>query len=308
MNARVSPPLSASLFVVALFAAGCDDSLKDVSLIEETRVLGARVESQSDPVRGAPLPGETASLRLFVVAPDGAANFSYGLSVCAVRLTNFGFPPCASAPFASTDEVEASRTDAHLEFVLPADIDLQATPHAFAHGLVCPDSGLNLAPDGSRRCSSGTGKEVAFEFPLGGTEDDNKNPAFGADALLLDGEPWPAANDDSSCDVASLPRVKASTVHAIRVTLPDADYEPLPQSTSVDPARETLLVSPFASAGKLEHGFLSLSVDSAAEERRINWSAPSLADGLPRLVHFYFVVRDQRSGEDFTSRAACVVP
>ena len=29
---------------------------------------------------------------------------------------------------------------------------------------------------------------------------------------------------------------------------------------------------------------------------------------MPRLVRFYFVVRDARGGEDFAKRALCVVP
>jgi len=307
MSARNSLPLSLSLIATCWFGAGCDDSLKNVSLIEETRVLGARVESDSDPTQASPPPGEHASLRFFVVAPSGAPSFSYAVSLCAVGSTNFGFPPCAGAPIASAQQIEAGAADARLEFVVPEQVDLQATPHAFARGLICPDSGLNVAVSGSPSCVSGSGKEVAFEFPLGGTEDSNRNPSFTDDALLLDGEPW-LATAEPSCDSQATLQVSASSAHAVRVTFPDADFEELSQPTSVDPARETLLVSPFASMGKLDHGFISVSADTPPEERRVSWVAPALPDGSPTLVRFYFVVRDARSGEDFATRALCVVP
>src|SRR6185369_4681150 len=307
MSARISLSLSVSVFLAGLFNAGCDDSLKDVALIEETRVVGARVELVRDTTQGAPSPGEQASLRWFVVAPNGQPNFSYALSVCSVAPTNVRFPPCAGATFVTAERLDASGAEARLNFVVPADTDLQATPNALARGLLCPDSGLNPGAGGRPSCISGSGKEVAFEFPLGGTADANRNPGFTDDAFLLDGEAW-LASEETSCDTGSLRQVAQKSAHAIRITLPDSDFEPLAQPTSVDPARETLLVSPFSSAGKLDHGFLSLSADTAPEQRRVSWAAPALSGGLSTLVRFYFVVRDTRSGEDFASRALCVVP
>jgi hypothetical protein len=309
MSARTSLHRSLSLFAVAaaLGSVGCDDSLKSVSLIEETRVLGARVAVEADETRSSPMPGERAQLHFFVAAPSGEPQLSYALSVCAVRLTNNGFPPCASAPFASAMQVEASTADARLDFQVPNEVELESTPHAFASGLICPDSGLSLAPDGAPTCLLGVGSRVAFEFDLGSPEQSNRNPSFGADAITLDGEPWPASTE-TSCDASSLPHVTANSRHALRIDLADSDFEPLARDTSLGPARETLLVSPFSDAGKLEHGFLSMSADTPPEQRRVSWDAPATAGALPSLVRFYFVVRDARSGEDFAKRALCVVP
>ena len=306
MSARASLLLSISSLAVALCNAGCDEALKRVSLIEETRVLGARVEVESDPSRGSPAPGEPATLRWFVVAPDGEPSFSYALAVCAAPLTNSGLPTCAGAPFASAERVEPSDDPARLDFTVPDELDLSATPHAFAHGLICPDSALTLALDGAASCVTGTGTDVAFEFALGGDEQ-NRNPSFAPDALTLDDEPWPASAA-VACDDADLRRVTGKSRHRLQVALADSDFEWLTQPTSVDPARETLLVSPFANAGKLSNGFLSLAADTPIEERQVNWDAPALADDLPRLVRFYFVVRDARGGQDFTERRLCVVP
>lgn len=307
MSARTSLSRSLAGFALALCGAGCDDSLKSVSLIEETRVLGARVEVETDPLRSSPSPGERASLRFFVAAPNGQPQIAYGLSVCAVRLVNNGFPTCESAPFASALETTPSHAEAELPFQVPEGVDLVTTPHAFANGLICPDSGLNLAPDGQPSCSTGTGTEVAFEFNLGGPDGNNQSPTFASDALSLDGEPWPAS-PEAACDDGSLRQVSAKSRHALQVDLAASDFETLTRQTSVDPDRETLLVSPFSSAGKLSNGFLSLTADTPPEERRVTWDAPAISDALPSLVRFYFVVRDARGGEDFAQRALCVVP
>jgi len=307
MSTRAAFSPSILLLAAALCNAGCDDSLKSVSLIEETRVLGARVEVEADEGRSSPNAGERASLRLLVAAPNGEPNFSYALSVCAVALTNNGFPPCASAPFASALATDATHADARLDFQVPSDLELETTPHAFASGLICPDSSVILAANGGPSCLAGTGTEVAFEFTLGGPEQSNRNPAFAGDALSLDGELWPASTN-MSCDDGSLRQVTTRTAHALRIDLADSDFEVLTQQTSVEPARESLLVSPFSSAGKLGHGFLTLSADTPPEQRRVSWEAPALTDSVPSLVRFYFIVRDARGGQDFAQRALCVVP
>ncbi|HYQ28481.1 MAG TPA: hypothetical protein VER04_14725 [Polyangiaceae bacterium] len=307
MSARPALPLCLSLFAAGLCSAGCDDSLKSVSSIEETRVLGARVEVEADPNRSSPQPGEAASLSFFVAAPSAAPQISYSLSLCAAQLTNTGFPPCASAPFASTVQAEPANAAARLDFRVPEDVALESTPHAFASGLICPDSSLNLGADGAWSCDWGSGTRVAFEFDLGGPQHSNLSPSFGVNALLLDGEPWPPSSA-ASCDSGSLPQVVTKTRHALRIDLEDSSFELLTRETSLDPGRETLLVSPFVDAGQLDHGFLSLSADTPSEQRRVSWDAPALQGAEPRLVHFYFVVRDARGGQDFTNRALCVVP
>jgi len=307
MSARTSLPLSISVFAAALCLAGCGDSLKSVSLIEQTRVLGARVEAETDPGRSSPLPGERASLRFFLAAPNAEPNFSYALTVCAVHLTDNGFPPCAGAPFASVVQADPTSTGARLDFQVPEDVDLKSTPHAFASGLICPDSGMKSATDGAPSCVTGTGNPVAFEFELGGPEQSNRSPTFAADALSLDGEPW-LESTEASCDDGSLRQVTARSRHWLGISLADSDFEALTQQTSIDPARETLLVSPFSNAGELEHAYLELSADTPAEQRKVAWDAPATKDALPSLVGFYVVVRDTRSGEDFAKRALCVVP
>jgi hypothetical protein len=295
-------PLLAAVFLLA----GCDDSLKSVSLIEETRVLGARVEVASDATRSSPEPGESARLRLFVAAPSEPFNVSYTLSVCAVSPVNSGSPTCAGAPFASTQQAEPETTAPELDFQVPADLDLSRTPHGFASALVCPDTTLVQPEMGAASCTDGAGTEVNFEFDLGGPDSENHSPRITAGALTFDGEAWLEPSAAAACP-GDLPSVAAGSKHTLSITLQDADFEPLAQTTAIEPARETLLVSQFSNAGKLDHAFLSLSADTPATDRQVTWEAPASAE-TPSLVRFYFVVRDARGGEDFSTRAACLVP
>ncbi len=309
MSAHASLPQSLlrSLLGAAFLVMGCDDSLKSVSLIEETRVLGARVEVDGDPTRSSPQPGERAQLRLFVAAPDAPARASYALSLCAVSPVNSGFPNCAGAPFASTLQAEPSTSAPELDFQVPADLDRTATPHGFAQALVCPNSTTKQAENSALSCTDGAGTELNFEFDLGGPDYENHSPSITERALALDGEAWLESDPKAGCP-DGLPAVAAGSKHSIGITLQDSDFEPLVQTTAIEPGREALLVSQFSSAGKLNHAFLSVSADTAAADRQVTWEAPAVSAHAPTLVRFYFVVRDARGGEDFATRALCVAP
>src|SRR4051812_39974984 len=126
MSAHASSPASVTfrraLLSAAFLLLGCDDSLKSVSLIEETRVLGARVAVASDPTRSSPRPGEEATLRLFMAAPNGTPHLSYTLSVCPASPVNSGFPSCAGAPFASVRRAEPETSPPELAFQVPSEL------------------------------------------------------------------------------------------------------------------------------------------------------------------------------------------
>ena len=290
----------------AFSSLGCDDALKDEALIQETRVLGARVEVAGDPQRSSPAPGESAHFELFVAAPGGALNVAYALSLCGVSPTNSGFPACASAPFATAFRAQPSSEAPALDFQVPADLNLAQAPHGFASGILCPDSEAVLDADGGAQCASGAGNAVAFEFDFAGPGQDNGNPQFQADSVSLDGLTW--ANGAPS-DCASLSQVHAKTKHTLNVHMQDDDFDMLVPLTSEDPTRETLLLSQFSDAGTLAHTFASLDATTPAGlSSDVSWDAPSATDASGTIARFYFVVRDSRGGEDFTTRALCVVP
>jgi hypothetical protein len=308
MSART--PLS-KISVLAISSAtllisGCDDPLKSASLIEETRVLGARVEVAGDPTRGSPGPGERAHFRLFVAAPDGAPNVAYAFALCGVTPTNSGFPTCKTTLFATAFQADPSTANPEFDFDVPADLDVTAIPHGFVSGIVCPDVGAELTADGGARCTDGPGASIGFEFDFAGPGQDNGNPTFTADSLTLDAAPWAASDPNATCD--TLPPAAAGTTRGIGIRLQDTDFDSLVRVSPEDPTRETLLISQFSSAGKLAHTFGSLTPSSPALTSQVSWTAPAKADAGGSVVHFYFVVRDSRGGEDLATRALCVVP
>jgi len=303
-------PLSKTFALATLSAVlatlGCDDPLKSASLIEETRVLGARVEVAGQSTRGSPAPGEQANFRLFVAAPNGAPNVAWAFALCGVSPTNSGFPDCKTAPFATAFQADPSTATPELDFEVPAELDTSATPHGFASGIICADTAAELTADGGARCTDGPGAAVGFEFDFAGPGQDNGNPTFMPDSLTLDGVPW--AETDALTACAALPPVPAGTTHALAVRLRDSDFDSLVQVSSEDPTRETLLLSQFSSAGKLAHAFSSLTPNTPALTSEVSWAAPAKADAGGSVVHFYFVVRDSRGGEDLATRALCAVP
>jgi hypothetical protein len=290
----------------ALLSSGCDDPLKSASLIEETRVLGARVEVAGDATRGSPGPGEPASFRLFMAAPNGAPNVAYAFVICGVSPTNSGFPSCKTAPFASVLQPDPSTAPPQLAFEVPADLDVTATPHGFANGVVCPDAAAEVDGNGGARCADGPGDAVGFEFDLSGPGQDNNNPNFTADSLTLDGAPWTATDGAAAC--AALLPVQAGSSHRLGVHMQDTDFDALRQVNAEDPARETLLLSQFSSRGTLAHTFVSLTPSTPELASEVSWDAPSKADEGGTVAYFYFVIRDSRGGEDFAVRALCVGP
>ena len=74
-------------------------------------------------------------------------------------------------------------------------------------------------------------------------------------------------------------------------------------------SREELELGSFATAGKFNKTYMV--VDDRYEPRRsLYWDAPKAKD-LPEdglLVRYHFVLRDARGGEEWTTRAACIVP
>jgi hypothetical protein len=308
MSARHGLSKTAWLTVLSLLpvCSGCDEPLKRASLIEETRVLGARVEVIGDPQRGSPAPGEEARLRLFVAAPDGAPNVAYAFSLCGVNPTNSGFPTCAISPFARALRTDPSTEAVAFDFTVPADLERASAPHGFASGVICPDDQALFEPDGRARCATSAGAAFGFEFDFAGPGEDNQNPTFATDALTLDGESWTASDLAAAC--ADTPAVHAGTRHTLGVRLEPSDFDALIPLTAADPTRESLLVARFTTAGKLAHTLASLSPSRAAVSSEVDWDAPSPAATGGTRVQFYFVVRDGRGGEDLATRALCVVP
>src|SRR5688572_1473182 len=96
---RVAVSVLASIVGLANF--GCDDPLKRVDLVADTRVLGARVEVQGAPERASPAPGEMATVRWLVADGEPEPLLGWAFAICEAGPPGGSLPTCAGPPFAT---------------------------------------------------------------------------------------------------------------------------------------------------------------------------------------------------------------
>jgi hypothetical protein len=286
----------AFVFSVGLF--GCDDPLLEAQHIEHTRVLGARVEVSTDATRASPRPGETVNMQWLVADPRPSPNLGWQLAVCRAANKTRGTPECAAAPFVQVASSMLDPALPELDFTVPDAAVLGDATKLLVYGAICSDE----QPE--PRCQ-GDGASVVFEIPLELAPPGNRNPTLADETILLDGAEWPAADpawlsvdECSAADEApSLPVVRSNGgKHSIRIGLSDDDRDP----------NEELWISQFSTRGDLDR-VLSVIPKGDPLSVTTEWLEPeSIAS--PRVVRFWFVVRDLRGGVDWSIRTLCAVP
>jgi hypothetical protein len=186
-----------------------------------------------------------------------------------------------------------------LSFEVPADLD--AAGRIAVLGVICPYG--SPTQDGTGCDGVEPGLAVTLELELARADDTNLNPTLEPESLRFDDEPWPdlpaVAGD---CAGLGFAEVEAGSAHTLQVSLAESDRDALPHPTELDPRRESLQLSHFATAGELDRAFESIAWDSDDLVRRASWQAP----GRAGLVRFWLVLRDLRGGSDFVERAICV--
>ena len=145
----VSVPPWAAL-VVAVSAWACDDPLKKTELVEEPRVLAARIEVEGEPERAAPFPGESATVRFLVAAPELEPALGFALVACHSASSNVGLPSCHSAPFAESERLEPEPGAPALSFALPEPDAGAARARLLVKGVICPNGAPRVSDDPSR--------------------------------------------------------------------------------------------------------------------------------------------------------------
>ena len=144
--------------------------------------------------------------------------------------------------------------------------------------------------------------------------------------------PWPSVEDPNTLPAqgcANLPDLlqvhAGDDAHIIRVRFDPSDRETYMQQISINgvpsirPQRESLdLTSALTIKGGKLGEFESLLLGSAADAEgqiSVSYTPPKQSTdplaAIPqngRLVRFYFTLRDQRGGLDYTQRALCLVP
>jgi len=295
-----------------LLGAGCGPTFDPASLVETTRVLGARVTAGTDaPSRATPLPGETASVTWLVTGPTMPGPQGWAFALCQPPLP--GDLSCGSAPYAIYQGSDARPVVA---LTMPDPGVLGAATSVLLYGRICDGAAPVFDPQtGLPACAGGAaGTTAAVSIGVGGTETINHNPTADR-GITLDGQAWPAP--DAAADPCRVgPVVIAGTKdHLVGLTTAGSDRESYTSEFGdppvATPEREALQLSPFATAGKFQNAFAFVDAGdpSAAPVPEMKWDAPAAKDvAAATPITFTFVVRDDRGGTDWTTRTACVTP
>ena len=288
------------------------------TVIERTRVLGAHIAVEGAPLRSTPRPGETARVTWLVTAPDKTPPLGWVFVLCAPAAAGQG-DDCDGAPLAVFQgQPEPGAELPAFNVTVPARDKLGATRALSIIGLVCAASQPQLTPGQPPSCTRGADGTSAFvSLPLEIDGDSNANPSLDSSPLWIDGQPWAGLAPGSEPACAELPQISAgSKDHVLRLATAPGDREPY-MAMQGDPPRpvamrESLQISQFSTAGKLERPFstveATVSDDNTAIE--VKWEAPAkeLVPSGGLVVRFTFVARDLRGGTAWTGRSLCVVP
>jgi len=297
-----------------IFLAGCGPTFDPASLIETTRVVGARVEVEGAPDRAMPKPGETANVTWLITSPEATPPLGWAFAVCTPgTVGGKASLGCESTPLAS---FEGTASPPRISIAVPATSALGSATALILYGEICSgvDSGPLFDPQsGAPGCTGGGGTTVSLSIPVQQRDETNHNPIADR-AFTFDGGVWAAlATGEDPCVVG--PRVAAgSNDHVIGNLTQGSDRETYTALSSDPPVatlvRETLQISQFTTAGELKNQFSFVDATDSNTETTVDvkWNAPQ-ADAVPAAglpVTFTFVVRDNRGGIDWTTRVACV--
>jgi hypothetical protein len=301
------------IFFLSLSAAACGPTFDPASLIENTRVVGARIEVDGAPDRASPRPGETATVSWLVTSPEAIPPLGWTFAACAPGMgTNAA--ACLAAPQARFD---GASVPPRIAVVVPSEAALGGASSLTIRGGICAGADTTPAFDGQTGLATCAGDAraitVSLDLPLQRGDDANHNPVADR-AFSLDGATWPATIGDPC---AQGPRVSAASKdHLIGNTTDGSDREPytalLGAPAAPTATRERLQLAQFTTAGKLksQYAFVEASDPRATAIAEVTWDAPDAdevaAGGLG--VTFTFVVRDDRGGTDWTTRTLCVTP
>jgi hypothetical protein len=306
----------ASALCLGILVAGCGPAFDPASLIESTRVVGARTEVEGAPDRATPAPGETVGVTWLVTSPEATPPLSWIFAACAPGDPGAGSGTlgCTTTPLAV---FRGTANPPQLSLPVPAADVLGTARNLVLYGEICvgaDSTPIFDATSGIPTCSgSGSGTTTSLSLPLQVADEANHNPTADR-AFTLDGQVWPAPlSGDDACAVG--PRVPVGTVdHVIGNATAGSDRETylalVDDQPVLTPTRESLQISQFSTSGKLKNqfSFVEATDDSPETIVDVGWNAPPAADvpaaGLP--VTFTFVLRDSRGGTDWTTRAACV--
>jgi hypothetical protein len=285
---------SVSGVVFLLLAGACEDPLKDAQRLEEPRVIGVRVSTESG--YASLEAGTPAAVEVLLAGPEGPLDARLAFELCEAADSDRGVPYCARTAFV-TRTVETLREPIVVD--VPAEVPFGARLALL--GVACPSGEPALAgtPLEWHCGGDGTPLRLSFDASVRTQRFTHRNPDLSELLLGIGGVPVPLDDPHAApaCD-GRTPEVPAATRHHVVWHVGAAAREPGDGSETF--RDESLQLSHFSSAGRFER---SLSFIDEVEEPvvSLDWDAPEA--GVP--VKLYLVVRDGRGGVSWVSASVC---
>jgi hypothetical protein len=286
---RARPLVSLAALLASSLANACGDSIEPASTLDRPRVVGAHVFVAEDPTRSSPRAGEHVVVDFFTASralPRGAYA-TYALFACPSDPLNHSTTTCVGPQSGSFTGIATS--DPTITLAAPSP-----SGEVMLFGIFCTSGTASFSTDGGEshaQCDGGAGQEVAVRVASGV---DNLQPSLPADAITLDGAPFPA---DAPC-AGGVP----AAMHA------DGGSHQIGFATNLLGAEpeDTLVLEHLATHGALDSLYTAPAPGAGGGNATVKWTAPTDLEAPRVSARFHFVLRDGRGGTAFLIRTICI--
>jgi len=318
--------------ITTLLAVGaigaCGPGFEPAYKLEKSRIIGAFVSVDSDPLRATPGPGETATLTLVAADPGPKAGRTYALVVCRKGPSNLDVVFCTDpATFLGTNLVTTlpgaadPKPDPTVSFTLPSEAELGEDDEVWVFGAVCnggqvrdlindpPQYGTNWDPCEPNQTPTPYGQLISSRLPIARLpERTNRRPSFAS--VRIDDADFVAVPPDDASDIgcigAGYPEFPADSLHAISATAMPDDREPYFNDFLQADDVEDVYLRLYLTAGKPDVTYAVIE-DTMYEAGILYRTPPAVeVDDTGTLVRFWLYLDDDRHASSWVRRAICV--
>lgn len=318
--------------VLALVAAACSESFEAASLVENLRVVAARVDIEGKPGRANPDPGDTITVTHLVIdrgfpqVPDEPPPLSppplqWSLLACIPEPSVLPVAICGTV--LDCEGCEATPPDDPLAFpivtfTVPSAEELEEADATslVVQGAICAN-GPPVGPEALFRFFSGEtddlnpcedplneGRFITAQIPIEqDPENPNDNPVI--EDVLFNNEPWPPPFDegvprdfpDSGCAAVVNPeealRLGGAPAQNIQLIATDDSFQTI--VIDDETVTEEMQISWLGDDGSFEFSFSFIT--DPERSATIEWVPPAFPSPNGTLVRLTFPMRDRASPE-----------